>query len=107
MSTTPPMGILDQLGKTGSAIIDALRARYLAGPPQGAPSAGPGSVLDNRNAQLQPLLPPQQPLVAAPAVQLQAPPTGDAYGTHPGEKRIDVSEYQKPLGGLSGVKRSK
>ena len=109
---TPPMpqpGILDQLKSTGNAVLDALKSRYLAGPPQGAPSGGPGSVLDHHNQQILSLTPPVQPLVhGAP----YAPSPVDLihqgpYGSGPvaGEKAIDVSSYQKPLGGLSGVKR--
>ena len=103
MATTP--GLLDQIKSTGSAVLDALRSRYLAGPPQGAPSAGPGSVLDQKNTQLQPLLPPAQPLVPAQPLMTAQPELTNAqgaYGTGPGEKRIDVTPY---LGGLSGVKR--
>lgn len=115
MSTTPTPqptpSILDQLKQLPGSVIDAVKSRYLAGPPQGSPSAGPGSVLDQRNQQLQPLLPPQQPLVPAqPLMSAQGPSPSDfvhpaPYGTRPGESLIDVSEYQKPLGGLSGVKR--
>lgn len=103
---TPQPGILDDLRGTGSAILDALRARYLAGPPQGAPSAGPGSVLDQRNFQMQPLIPPQAPLVP---VHVQAPPTADQlspqaqYGDRGQEKRIDTSQMTS---GLSGVRRA-
>ena len=107
MATTP--GLLDQIKSTGSAVLDALRSRYLAGPPQGAPSAGPGSVLDQKNTQLQPLLPPQQLLAPAqqnPLVPAQPNPAG-AYGTRPGEVRIDTTGMTQPLGsGLAGVKRN-
>lgn len=102
--------IFDQIKQAPGAILDALKANYAAGPPQGYPSAGPGSVLDQKNQQLESLLPSQhlvpqaQPLV--PQAQ-SAPDPSAQYGTRPGEKRIDVSEYQKPLSGLSGVKRSK
>lgn len=116
MSTTPTPqptpSILDQLKQLPGSVIDAVKSRYMAGPPQGAPSAGPGSVLDQRNQHMQPLLPPQQPLVAPQQLmqQQQQPAPADLvhpapYGTRPGEKQIDVTEYQKPLGGLSGVKR--
>jgi hypothetical protein len=88
-----------------------LQDRYAAGPPKGYPSAGPGSVLDNKNMQLQqlmpnpqPLLSPQQSLPMKPQPQMPAPDPTAAYGTRPGEKRIDVSEYQRPLSGFSGVK---
>ena len=100
-------GILDQIKQAPGAILDALKATYAAGPPQGYPSAGPGSVLDQHNQQIQHLLPSQalvpqpQPLVP----QTAQPDMSAQYGTRPGEKRIDVSEYQRPLGGLSGVKR--
>lgn len=107
---TPHPGILDQIKQTGSAVMDALRSRYLAGPPQGAPSGGPGSVLDQKNVQLQPLLPPQAPLVPTHVElpQAQSPDPSAAYGTRPGEQRIDTSEMTQPLGsGLSGIKRTK
>lgn len=112
MSTTPTPqpGILDQLKQTGSSILDALKSRYLAGPPQGAPSAGPGSVLDDRNQQIRSLAPAApQPLVqGAPYAPSPVDLVHSApYGTRPGEKVIDTTEYLKPLGGLSGVKRSK
>ncbi len=116
MSTTPTPqptpSILDQLKQLPGAVADAMKSRYLAGPPQGAPSAGPGSVLDQRNQSMQPLLPPQQPLVPAQPLMSAQPSAVDLvhptpYGSRPGEKIIDVSEYQKPLGGLSGINRSK
>jgi hypothetical protein len=109
---TPQPGILDQLKQTGNSLWDAVKSRYLAGPPQGAPSAGPGSVLDDRNQQIRSLAPAApQPLVQGAPFTPQPSPMDlvhpAPYGTRPGEKLIDVTEYQKPLGGLSGVKRSK
>jgi hypothetical protein len=48
---------------------------------------------------------PAQPLMSAPsAVDIVHPAP---YGTRPGEKLIDTTEYRRPLGGLSNVKRSK
>ena len=102
MATSP--SILDQLKNTGGAIMDALRAKY-AGGPAGMPlTPGPGSVLDQRDTQMQPLLPAAQPLVPThlEAPNPSSPMNNGAYGTKPGEKRIDVSEY---ISGLSGVKR--
>lgn len=98
-------GLLSQIKGTGNAVLDALKANYASGPQGAQLTPGPGSVLDQRDQQMQPLLPQQQPLLAQHLYAPQPEPAQGAYGTGPGEKRIDVSEYQKPLAGLSGVKR--
>jgi len=106
MATQNP-GILNQIKGTGNAVLDALKANYASGPQSAPLTPGPGSVLDQRDQQITPLLPPQQPLMPQHLVAPQ-PDLAQAqgpYGSGPGEKRIDVSEYQKPLGGLSGIKR--
>jgi hypothetical protein len=97
-------GILDQLRALGSSAVDALKGRYASGPPVGAPSAGPGSVLDQHVSQARSLSPspaPQRPLVPTHVAQ----DSGARYGDRPGEKRIDTTEMTKPLAGLSGIQR--
>lgn len=104
MSAGP--GILEHLKSLGSTVADAAKSRYLSGPPVGAPSAGPGSVLDQHVSQVRAMTPTpstsQSPVTAPPSPST----SGHAlYGSRVGEKRIDTSEMTKPLGGLNGLQR--
>jgi hypothetical protein len=92
-----------------SSLIDAVKSRYLSGPAGASLTAGPGSVLDQHNQQIQHLAP------MAPVHQTVPPSSGPypqdlvhpaPYGSRPGEKLIDTTEMTRPLGsGFSGIKR--
>jgi hypothetical protein len=91
------------------SLINAVKSRYLSGSPGASLTAGPGSVLDQRNTQMQPLLPQQSlaphPAVGGPSPQDLVHPA--PYGTRPGQKLIDTTDMLRPLGsGFSNVKRS-
>jgi hypothetical protein len=99
---------LQQLKDTLAAIGGAAHEQYAAGPQSAPLTPGTGSVLDQKNGQVQRLFPAVSPLTAPGS---SAPSSADlinpaaAYGDRPGEKVIDVTEYTKPLSGMSGVKR--
>jgi hypothetical protein len=108
-------GFLQALSDAARAIGDNIKTRYFS--PSGAQSnanpqlsAGPGSVLGDKNVQLQQLSP--TPGGTSSAAQMPATnPTLSRqqlpYGSgQPGEQRIDVTDMVKPLGGLSGVRRN-
>lgn len=100
--------LLQRLKDSIGAISDSAKSQYAAGPQTAPLTPGVGSVLDQRNTQMLPLLPPTSPVQApqSAAITPQDLITDQArYGERPGEKRIDVTEYLRPLGGLSGVKR--
>lgn len=103
MSSAP--SFLAQLKSLGSTAVDAVKGRYASGPPAGAPSAGPGSVLDQHTSQIRSMSPSADtPRSIAPSPAASSVGSG-AYGSRPGEKRFDVSNMTKPLGGLSGLQR--
>lgn len=90
----PTPNLLDRLKATGASIMDALKSQYQAGPPQGAPSAGVGSVLDQKNMLLQQLSPSAQPLLTPEQALPLTPTVGAAQ-----------PQSQSSLTGLAGVKR--
>lgn len=107
--TTSNPGFVDALRQAAQAIGENLKTRFGQGPPTGQLGAASGSVLGDKNAQLQMLSPTPggyssaaQSPVANPTLSRQQLP----YGSYPGEQRIDTTEMIKPLGGLSGVRRN-
>ncbi len=121
---TAPTGIVDQISQLAHAFADNLKTRFKSGPPAGALGADPGSVLGQRNAQLNTMSPQQSYTPQAqgndtnPTLSHQQPP----YGTNPPEQRLNDEgdvERMSPLGngvnvlqpmssqpsGLKGVKR--
>jgi hypothetical protein len=91
-----------------SSLIDAVKSRYLSGPPNAPITGGPGSVLDQHNQQIQRLTPmaPVHPNVAPSGPYPQDLVHPAPYGSRPGEKLIDTTEMTRPLGsGFSGIKR--
>jgi len=119
MPTDPSQnpGFLQALTDAAHAAIENVKTKYFS--PSGAQAnatpqlgAPPGSVLGDRNAQLQSLQPQAMPggssgqaqdPTANPTLSRQQAPYGSGQ---PGEQRIDTTEWRKPLGGLSGVRRN-
>ena len=105
---TQQPGFLQALSDAAHAAIENVKTRF--GGAYGQLSAAPGSVQGDKNAQLQQLSPTpggmssaaQNP-AANPTLSQQQLPYGSGQ---PGEQRIDTTEWQKPLGGLSGVRRN-
>jgi hypothetical protein len=98
---------LQALTDAAHAAIENVKTRFY---PNGQLSAAPGSVLGNNNDQLQQLSPTQggmssaaQNPAANPTLSQQQLPYGSGQ---PGEQRIDTTDWTKPLGGLSGVRRN-
>ena len=112
---TAQPSFLQALTDAAHAAIENVKTKYFS--PSGAQAnatpqlgAAPGSVLGDRNVQLQQLSPTPggsssaaQSPVANPTLSQQQLPYGSGQ---PGEQRIDTTEWQKPLGGLSGVRRN-
>lgn len=99
--------ILSQLTSTPVDVANALKSRMAGGQASAPLSAGPGSAM-SQNSQVGQV--PQQPLAPAHIEDPRGVSSNDfahqgPYGSRPGEKRIDVSEYQKGLSGLSDVKK--
>ena len=113
---TAQPNFLQALTDAAHAAIENVKTKYFS--PSGAQagatpqlSAAPGSVLGGQNAQLQSLQPQAMPggssgqaqdPTANPTLSRQQAP----YGSNAPERRIDTTEWQKPLGGLSGVRRN-
>src|SRR5208337_632862 len=112
---TAQPSFLRALTDAAHAAIENVKTKYFS--PSGAQanatpqlSAGPGSVQGDKNVQLQQLSPTPGGMSSA-AQNPAANPTLSRhqlpYGSgQPGEERIDVTDYTKPLGGLSGVRRN-
>jgi hypothetical protein len=106
--------IISAIEDAARAAYDNVKARFLAGPPAGTLSADPGSVLGQRDAQLQTMSPQQSPLQQqqlplAPALagagQSSGPQQQPPYGGRPGEMLLDIAG-DPVSGGLRGVKRN-
>ena len=116
-SQTSSPGFLQALTDAAHAAIENVKTKYFS--PSGAQAgatpqlgAPPGSVLGDRNAELQSLQPQEVPggmssaaqnPTANPTLSQQQLPYGAGQ---PGEQRIDTTDMTKPLGGLSGVRRN-
>ena len=116
-SQTSSPGFLQALTDAAHAAIENVKTKYFS--PSGAQAgatpqlgAPPGSVLGDRNAELQSLQPQEVPggmssaaqnPTANPTLSQQQLPYGSGQ---PGEQRIDTTDMTKPLGGLSGVRRN-
>jgi hypothetical protein len=87
------LDILKSIPATAATALGALKGQYLSGPPQGAPSAGVGSVLDQKNQQLNSMVPGQS-VVQPNAAPQQTMPQDLVNGP-----------YQYKPSGLSGVTR--
>lgn len=115
MPNTQPQqpNIISAIEDAARAAYDNVKARFLAGPPAGTLSADPGSVLGQRDAQLQTMSPQQAPaqqqLPLAPALagagQSSGPQQQPPYGGRPGEMLLDIAG-DPVSGGLRGVKRN-
>ena len=116
-SQTSSPGFLQALTDAAHAAIENVKTKYFS--PSGAQAgatpqlgAPPGSVLGDRNAELQSLQPQEVPggmssaaqnPTANPTLSQQQLPYGSGQ---PGEQRIDTTDMTKPLGGLTGVRRN-
>ena len=114
---TAQPNFLQALTDAAHAAIENVKTKYFS--PSGAQAgatpqlgAPPGSVLGDRNAELQSLQPQEVPggmssaaqnPTANPTLSQQQLPYGSGQ---PGEQRIDTTDMTKPLGGLSGVRRN-
>jgi len=114
---TAQPSFLQALTDAAHAAIENVKTKYFS--PSGAQAgatpqlgAAPGSVLGDRNVQLQSLQPQEVPggmssaaqnPAANPTLSRQQLPYGSGQ---PGEQRIDTTDMTKPLGGLTGVRRN-
>lgn len=100
--TASSPGFLDALMGAAKAFKENLQTRFA---PTGQLQAAPGSVLGNKNDQLQ-AMQPQQPYSAlqqnAPMLdQPMLSHSQNPYGSAPGEQRIDTA----PMTGFTNIKR--
>ena len=114
---TAQPSFLQALTDAAHAAIENVKTKYFS--PSGAQAgatpqlgAAPGSVLGDRNVQLQSLQPQEVPggmssaaqnPAANPTLSRQQLPYGSGQ---PGEQRIDTTDMTRPLGGLTGVRRN-